>query len=669
MARPKSTAKAGPKSPAKKNATPADAGSIWICLLLAGAVGLVFYPSLQNGFVNFDDPLYVTANWPVQNGLTWESIRWSFTTLEGGFWQPPVWLSYQLDCQLFGLNPAGHHLTGLLLHAANTILLFLVLQRLTGAKWRSAAVAALFALHPLHVETVAWVADRKDSLAAFFWLGALLAYARYSEKPKEAARRLKYYFLTLGLFTCGLMSKATVATLPLIFLLIDWWPLARWKWDRQHLQWTILRPLILEKIPFLAVALAISLIGVAGQAAIGAVPDMNQFPMADRVQNAVLSYGYYLSQTFWPVNLAGYYPYPRTFSLALVAVFALAGLAFTIIVLRAGRERPYLTVGWIWYVLTLLPAIGLIQIGGHSRADRYTYVPLIGIFLLLVWGLHDLSRHWRQRAFILSALAALALVACGALARRQTGYWHDPEIFSAHILNVTKDNAMAESLLGETLGKQGRYDEATAHLEKALQISPHFPAAENILGAILGKQGRYDEAILHLQTAIKLRPGEADPHGNLADALFITGRGDEASKEYQTALKLKPEDPDTHIKLARLLSSTGQFSDAIVHFREAIRLAPNLSEARTGLGTALLKLEHFDEAISQLQMAVQLDSNSAEAHCYLGVSFCQSGRADEGIAQLQEAVRLNPDYADAKANLEIARRLKAGAPSPAESRR
>jgi tetratricopeptide (TPR) repeat protein len=675
MGRPKPTPKPGSKSPAKNPLIPAGPNlpaflnslhPAWICLLLAALVGCVFYPILHNGFVNFDDPLYITANSHVQNGLTWAGCRWAFTTLDGGFWQPLMWLSYLLDYQLFGLNPAGHHLTGLLLHVLNAVLLFLVLLRLTGARWRSAVVAALFALHPLHVETVAWVADRKDSLAAFFWLAALLAYASYAEKSRaHDPKRFMYYFLTLGFFLGGMMTKATVATLPLIFLLLDWWPLARCDADPRRWSFGVLRPLILEKAPFLGLGLVIGLIGVAGQGTIGAVPGIGDFPLTDRIQNAILSYGYYLGQIFWPAGLAGYYPYPRTFSIWLVAGFAMVGLAISILVLRAARTRPYLAVGWLWYVLTLLPAIGLIQIGGHSRADRYTYIPLIGIFMLLVWGVHDFMPRRRHRTFFLSGLTLAVLFACIAITRRQIFFWHDPETFSTRILAVTGDNAMAESLLGETLGKQGRYDEAVVHLQQALLLIPDFPAAQNNLGVILGKAGRYDEAITHLQEAIRLKPREADPHCNLADALFFTGRLDAAVKEYQTAIELKPDDPDIHEKLARLLSSGGQFDEAIPHYREALRLNPHLAEAACGLGIALLKLQHFPDAISQLQAALKLDPGSAEALCYLGVALCQTGRLDEGITQLQAAVKIKPDYTDARANLEIALRLQAAAAPPA----
>ena len=640
----------------------------WISLLLITLVLCVFYPSLRNGFVSLDDPMYVTANPHVQDGLTWAGIRWALTTPDTGIWQPLTWVSYMTDCQIFGLSAAGHHFSGLLLHALNTLLLFLTLQKLTGAKWRSAMVAALFAVHPLHVETVAWVADRKDALAGCFWLGTILAYSFYAS-AKQARRPARFRcFLTLGLYICGLMCKTTMVTLPLVLLLLDWWPLARFASAPTPFI-SIFRSLIFEKIPFLILGLAIGLIGIGTLQHVEGAPSFQTFPLSDRIQNSILSYGWYVVKTFWPVDLAGYYPFPRSFSIWAVGGSALLILAFSIIIFRVQPKRPYLLIGWFWYGLTLLPVIGLIQIGGHTRADRYSYVPLIGLFILLVWGIHDLSRHWRRcRNSGLFAIALITLAGCILVTHRQIGYWHDSETFFNRMLAVTQENELAQGNLGVELVRQGRLDEAFGHLQEAVRLMPDNGDAQDNLGSLLGKLGRFNEAIDHFQNAIKLKPNNADAYCDLADALTFEGHLDEAMTAYQAALKLKPEIPDVHEKLARLLVMASHNDDAIIQFREAIHLNPKLANAHCGLGILLLKQDHLEESIEELQISLLLNQTLAEAQSNLGVALCRVGRLDEGITHLQKAVNLDSKNADARANLEIALRLRGETPSQHSSK-
>jgi protein O-mannosyl-transferase len=659
---------AGQLRPAKGNPQPGTSTRARQVLISAGLALLVvgvFLPSTRNESVNLDDALYVFSNPHVLGGIAWENIRWAFVTLDGGFWHPLTWLSLMLDCELFGVRADGLHLTSLLLHAANTVLLFLALARMTAAIWRSAIVAALFAIHPLHVETVAWISDRKDVLSSFFWMMTLLAYARYAEASKKQSPGCKIsYGVTLGLFLCGLMSKATVLTLPAILLALDAWPLRRIEFAPGKPWWGDARPLILEKLPFFVAGILVSLVSLFGQKGIGAVPNATEFPIQDRLCNAVLSYGMYLWQTVWPTRLAVYYPYPQSFPLWTVALVGLSGLGMTCLVLRMWRKFPELTVGWIWYVVTLLPAIGLVQIGGHARADRFTYVPLIGIFVMGVWGVTALTKTWRHQKVVVAVVAAVVLIACAVLSRQQLGYWKNSVVLFEHALEVTRDNELAQNNLGNALVRLGRLDEGVQHLREAIRLWPGNAEAHNSLGAALGRQGQLGEAISHLQESLRLSPANADAHCNLGDALLIQGREDEAIHQFQEAVRLNPEFANAAYKLGMLLGTRGQLDEAIECFQKALRSNPNYTEAYCGLGIALVQKEQFAKAAAELQRAIQLNPDSAEAHCNLGVALGRLGRLDEATGHLREALRLNPDYTDARTNLAILLQLRSGASRP-----
>ncbi len=675
--------------------------------LLFLLVAWVFLPSLRNGFVNLDDNVYVYENLHAQQGLTLANLRWAFTNLDAGFWHPLTWLSILLDCQLFGLHPAGHHLTSLLLHAASTVLLFLLFRRLTGATWRSAFAAALFSLHPLHVEPVAWAADRKDVLCASFWLLTMLVYVRYAEgERKNAECRIqnpesktrsptaRFYLLSLFFFLCGLMSKTMIVTLPLLLLLVDWWPLRRFQSKAS-------RVLLLEKLPFFAAAIVCGLLTMHAEKGVGALPTAFDVPIHSRIANATLSYLGYLAQTFWPIHLAVYYPYPRAFPTGTLLATAVLGLCFTAATLWAARARPYLAFGWTWYWITLLPVIGLIQIGGHAHADRYTYVPLIGVFVLLTWGVYDLARRWRSQRLVLFLAGGGVVLLCAVLTRQQIGYWRDSETLFRHALAVTQDNELAHNNLGTTLARQGRLEEAVAHLQEALRLQPDYSGIHNNLGTALAKQGQFDEALPHLREAVRLAPTDAGAHCNLADALALKGQFDEAIVEYQTAIKLSPNEAATHCNLANALAGKGLFDEAIAEyqralelnsratdaytrlgillgsrgrvdeaaaqFRAALRLNPNDTQAHCSLGIALISQNRLDEAIRHLQTALDLKPDHAEAHCNLGVALAKGGKLEDAVSHLREALRLQPDYADAQNNLRVALDLKAAAATPLPS--
>jgi Flp pilus assembly protein TadD len=599
---------------------------------------VVFWSARNHGFVNLDDQVYVTENPHVVRGITWPNVVWAFTNLEAGFWHPLTWLSIMLDCQLYGLRPGGHHLSSLLMHAANTVLLFLLFRRMTGATWRSAFVAALFALHPLHVETVAWAADRKDVLSAFFALLMLWAYVRYAQTCSVQNTKLKgqnsekvfsiqysvfsrgrsvWYFAALAFFACAVMSKTMVVTLPLILLLLDFWPLRRFEPNTGYWKLKGLRPLFLEKMPFLLISLLAGLLTVHAERGVGALPGASRVPIQFRMANAVLSCLRYLTQTIWPADLAVFYPYPATFSPGSVAGAALFLLVLSAIALRLYRTKPYLAVWWFWYLLLLLPVIGLIQVGGHAHADRYTYVPLIGVFALLSWGVHDLTKHWRGSALVLSIAAGVVLSACTTLTRQQLAFWRDSGTLFGHAIRVTKDNYIAYYCLGLYVSGEGKSDEAMRNYRLALQANPAYAEAYNNLGLELAMKGNLSEAMNHFREAIRFNPQLASAHSNLGMALASEGKASEAIREYQESLRLKPDEARVHSNLANVLDEQGQPADAIRHYQEALRFDPG----------------------------------SPEIHLNLGMTLAAQGNREQAIAHYAEALRLKPDYAQAKQEL------------------
>ena len=619
-----------------------------VCALLVVATLGAFWPAIHAGFVNYDDPVYVTANRHVQSGLSLESIRWAFANLDAGFWHPLTWLSLLLDCQLFGQHPEGYHLTSLLLHAANTVLLFRVFQLITRATWRSAFVAALFALHPLHVETVAWVAERKGVLSTFFWMVSLLMYVRYVQQSQVQNPRAKVsYGLALLFFACGLMSKTVVVTLPFILLLLDWWPLGR-------LQLRTMPRLIREKVPFLAVGFVAGLLTIHAERGMGALKTESQFPVWYSLANAIVSYVHYVGQTAWPSGLAVHYPYPGSFSFWPLAGAVLLGLIVSVHSFWSSAQRPYVAFGWIWYGLTLLPVIGLIQIGDHTRADRYTYLPLIGIFTLLTWGAHDLTKRWRYQGITLAACALVVTSACVVLTRQQIAYWKDSETLLRHAIAVTEGDYATENNLGIALADKGQWDEAMAHYQRALQIAPEYAEGQNNLGRALLQKGQIDEAIPHLESALRSNPSHAGAQNNLGVALAQKGRVDEAITHFQEALRLKPGFADAEYDLGTALLQRGQVDGSILHFQEALKYQPGYTDAHHNLGNALIQKGRVDDAIAQFQRALEIRPNSPETHNSLGRVLLRSGQVDGSILHFEKALEGRPDYAEAHSSLGLA---------------
>ncbi len=780
-ARPDSTPEVAPRAAESEQPLTLSPRSkeLLLCALLFSVVFCVFLPATRNEFVNYDDYLYVTDNPQVTSGLTWAGVGWALGSTEAANWHPLTWLSHMLDYQLFGLHAWGHHLTSILFHALNAVLVLLVLRTLTGATWRSFLVAALFGLHPLRVESVAWVAERKDVLSAFFGLLAIWAYAAYARKspvsslqspvslksqvsslqpgtsagdrkqepghrpaqsgshelegletgdrrletgaiiqhpasstPNDAphstlyARRLipspsLWYALALLCFALGLMSKPMLVSLPFVLLLLDYWPLQRFrlrsdapteefkvqgsrfkvqgsgesagsgagnaecgpagtaldpfKFKIKNLKLNIspALPLLREKLPFLALAAISCVITLLAQRGGGAMESL-QVPLLARLGNALVSYCRYLGKLVWPVHLSPFYPHPGSWPIGTVLLAAVLLGAIFVAVVAQRRSRPWLLAGWLWFVVTLLPVIGLVQVGQQAMADRYSYLPLLGVLLALAWGLGELSAKWPDRAPTISAAVTAAVLTCAVLTRHQIAYWKDSETLFRYVLAVTRNNYVAHSYLGNVLEQQGRRADAMTEFEKAIAIRPNIAEPHNSLGSALLSQGRVDEALGQFQEALRWRPHYARAHNNLGIALGRKGRLVEAIGQFQEALRLNPKDAKAHNNLGLAFQAQGRLDDAIAQLQEAVRLTPKDPEARNNLGMALGRQGRLDEAITQLQAALRLRPNDPQALHNLGMALARQGHLDEAIHYFEESLRFRPDSPETQARLGLA---------------
>jgi tetratricopeptide (TPR) repeat protein len=645
-----------------------------ICLALAVITLGLYVPVIRTGpaevrydFVNYDDPDYVTSNSHVQSGLTKESVVWALTTGHASNWHPVTWLSHMLDCQLYGLNPTGHHLTNVLLHIANALLLFGVLRQMTGSTWCSAGVAAVFAWHPLHVESVAWVSERKDVLSAFFWLLTMGAYLKYVRASQSAmahppGRKLKvFYGLTLLSFMLGLMSKPMLVTLPFVLLLLDYWPLNRAaepaaqgvakKGGKLQLRtWTWME-LALEKVPLLLLAIASSVVTFLVQTKGGAVSSLSNLSVSARLANALVSYLRYVGKLLWPRNLSILYPHPGSWPMWLVVAAGLLLVGVTVGVMLQARSRPYLLVGWLWFVGTLVPVIGLVQVGVQSMADRYTYIPAIGLLIMICWGLPDLLARWPERNRELACVGGMALAGCVMMTVVQLGHWRNSEQLFRHAVKVTDNNYLAYNNLGFFLDHEGKGDEAMVNYRKSLEINPNYEEAQNNMGYALAGKGRYAEAIPYYETALRLRPKLVEAHNNLGNALGELGRVNEAIAEYQIALQLNPDHADAHNNFGIALAMQGKLDEAVQHLQEAVRLKPSYASAHSNLGNALAVQHKLDEAVTHYQIALQLKPDDAQAHNNLGNVLSEQGKLDEATAHYHKALQLKADNPEAHYNL------------------
>ena len=558
----------------------------------------MFGQTLHYEFTNYDDSDYVTRNAQVGRGLTWEGIAWAFTHFHAANWHPLTWLSHMLDAQLFGMNPGGHHLTNLILHSATTILLFLLLRQMTGALWRSAFVAALFAVHPLHVESVAWIAERKDVLSGLFFVLTLIAYVRYSRAP-----HWRRYALTLFFFVLGLMSKPMLVSAPLILLLLDYWPLDR-------LQKGTVTRLLREKLPFLIPVAASCAVTVLAQRE--TIAPTTRLGFGARLANAIVSYLDYIRQMFWPKDLAVFYPWDAArlgvwpVSCAFVL---LAGITVAVLMLR---RRRYFATGWLWYLIMLVPVIGILQVGSQARADRYTYLPQIGLYLIIAWGAVDLAERLRHYRVYLGALGGAVIIILTFVAHSQAGYWKNSETLWTHAVASTNTNALAELNLGEALQRQGRNREARTHFETSLRINRNQPGLLAVIGEFDLTEGRLSEALEFLREAIALQPNDQNAHYNLGNIYLQIGNAEEALGQYRRALDLNPDDVEALNNMAWILAT---WADAL--FRDgpqAVRLAEraDVLTRKTSpiisatLAAAYAEAARFPEAIRTAQRAIDL---------------------------------------------------------------
>ncbi len=626
-----------------------------ICLFLALATLAVYVRAARNDFVNYDDSDYVTENMHVQSGLKWANVEWAFKSGHASNWHPLTWLSHIVDCEVFGMRAGAMHLVSVGFHVVNTLLLFLVLRGMTGAMWRSAVVAALFALHPLHVESVAWVSERKDVLSAFFFLLTIGAYAKAkgqrlkAKVTDEDASRFtfhvsRFYILSLLFFALGLMSKPMLVTTPFVLLLIDYWPLRRPGASSLESQPVTGLRLVLEKVPFFALSVVSSGVTFVVQRKGGAVSTALTF--GERIANALVSYARYLRKMFWPDDLAVLYPHPGHWPLWQVLACAGLLLVVCVVVVVLGRRRPYLIMGWLWFLGTMVPVIGLVQVGIQSMADRYTYVPLIGLFIVVAWGINDLVAErlppaWRAGVFAIGA--AVALVGCGWVTARQIEFWKNSESLFQRTVQVTRNNYLAHNNLGFYFSGKGRIAEAMEQYHLALKINPAYEDALNNLGYALAGQRKFAEAIPLYEAALRIRPKHAEVHNNLGNALSETGKIDEAIQHYLIALQQNPEHADAHNNLGIALAMKGKLDEAISHFHAAIRYKPNYASAHSNLGNALAVQHKLDEAIKEFQESLRLKPDEAQAHNNLGNALVEQGRVEEAIGHYREALRLNPD--------------------------
>jgi len=564
-----------------------------VCVVLVLSTMLVYWQACSYGFINFDDPLYVTNNVQVRNGLTWKGLLWAFTDIKStGNWYPLTWVSLMLDSELFKAKPQAFHITNVLIHVANTLLLFMVLKRITGALWRSGFVTALFALHPLHVESVAWISGRKDVLSTFFLLLTIWAYASYVCRPSFGR-----YVAVAAFFILGLMSKAMLVTLPFVLLILDYWPLRR-----LHLNEPVeeenpvgsslktIAKLLREKIPLFVLAAFSCVLTYLAQQTGGAVRTFERVGLGIRLTNSMVSYVNYINKTFWPSGLGLYYPLPKTIPIWQVIQAGLILAGISLLAIWWLRSRPYFPVGWLWYIGTLVPVIGLVQIGEQAMADRYTYVPLTGLFIAVTWGINAIASQWHFRKLILSVSAVVTLSALMLFTGRQVAYWRNNITLYERTLAVTNKNHVIHINLGMALLEQGQLDKAIEHQQEALRLRPGEPSALTNLGMALALQRRYAEAIKYYRLSLKSDPDQATTYNNLGAAILSSnGDPEEASVNFRKAIQLKPNYDNAHLNLATVLTMQNRFDEAISHYREVLRLIPNDRRARQGLQQTLIK--------------------------------------------------------------------------------
>ncbi len=659
-----------------------------IFLFLTCTTLTAFWQVIHCDFINFDDTSYVTENIQIRNGITAEAIRWAFTTGHSSNWHPVTWISHMLDVQFFGLKPGCHHLTNLLFHIASTLLLFCVFHQMTKAPWKSAFVAALFALHPLHVESVAWVAERKDVLSTFFWMLTMVAYIHYVEHP-----RLKNYLSVLIFFAVGLMAKPMLVTLPFVLLLLDYWPLQRLqeagsgnentnlgaipllankgkgKSSRKHrvqtiikdekpaedqYQWALIRPLLREKLPLFALATLSSVVTYVAQEKGGSVASFGGIPLGVRIENAWVSYIIYMGKTVWPSNLAVYYPHPGLwpFWQVMGAVLLLGAVTFAVI--KTATRIPYLAVGWLWYAGTLVPVIGIVQVGRQAMADRYTYIPLIGLFVIVAWGIPELLKKWRYRKEALFVSSALVLLSLSIVTRIQIGYWRNSIALYDHCLKVTSPSDIILSNRGVASDDNGNHRQAISDYDRAIEINPKYADAYNNRGVSYGKLGNHRQAISDYGRAIEINPQYADAYYNRGVIYGLLDNNRQAISDFDRVIEINPQYAGAYYNRGMAYGKLGNHRQAISNFDRAVEINPEYAGAYHNRGVIYGLLDNNRQAISDFDRTIEIDPGFSEAYCNRGVAYDQLGNLQHAISDYNRAIEINSEYGDAYHNRGIA---------------
>jgi len=618
--------------------------STWLCLVLLLVTAAVYSPVRNFEFVNLDDDVYVTVNPHLQDGLSPDGVKWAVLSTDQGYWFPVTRLSYLADFRFSGLRAGPYHLTNLAFHLLATTLLFSFLLRATGSAWGSAFVASMFALHPLHVESVAWVTERKDVLCAVFWFLTLWAWLRYAERQSPAR-----YLLALMWFGLGLMSKPMIVTMPFVLLLMNFWPLRR----------PLSKRLLAEQIPFAALSLASAIGTYSMQKSVGALVFLGPIPLSLRLENATVSVVFYIVRTFWPANLATVYPYPWSVPIWQTTVCALLLTAVSITVLRLARRLPYLAVGWFWFLVTLVPVIGIVQSGPEARADRFAYIPMIGLSIMLAWGASDVVRRWPRATPVCAALAGGACLAMAAGTHMQLPYWKNSETLFRRAVLATDGNYLMYLNLANAIALDAhRLPEAVDYYRTAIRIKPDYAEGHDNLGvALLRIPGRSSEAIGEFEAALKLRPDFATAHSNLAGALMqFPSRFSEALPHLQAALRIAPENTLAHSNMGAFLQQTGHPAEAMDEFEKALQFDPNNAAAHRGLGAVLTSVPgRLPDAIDQFEASLRISPDDSQTHNNLGAALARTpGRMYDALGHFEEAVRIDPANVSAEVNLAAA---------------
>ena len=661
-----------------------------MCLALALMTVAAYWQVTTFDFVSYDDDRYVLQNPHVNTGLKPENITWAFKSMHTGNWHPLTWLSLMLDAQLFGLRAGGYHVVNLLFHIFNTLLIYMALNAMTGASWRSAAVAALFALHPLHVESVAWVAERKDVLSTFFLMLTLLAYVRYIRKPRYTTYLPVFFF-----FFLGLLAKPMVVTLPFVLLLLDYWPLKRFAPDagakplKHGMNATAKKigRLIFEKLPLFGLT-AISVVVTLSAQRVEIVT-MQYLPVSLRISNALVSYCGYLAKAIWPIPLTVLYPHPE-FIPPWQTIGATAILVtITALAVRTVQRHPYFLVGWFWYLGTLVPVIGFVQVGVQSMADRYTYIPLVGVFIAAVWLISDFTDRPGYKKYLLPAFCTAIAGFLFTVTWTQLGHWRNSKALFSHALSVTKNNYVMHNNMGALLAIQGNMQDSIFHYNEALKIRPDDLEANYNLGNLLLRQGKFKDSIPYYGEAIRSKPDFAPAHNNLGIALGQSKDMERAVEQFREAVRLDPgyqearnnlkfalarlekpkeivlpktsaetaktdrETAEGEVKAGVSLATKGDLVGAINHFKEALKLNPNHYDANVHLGLSLSLKQNYDEAILHFRKAIQINPKGPQIYNSLGVALANTGKIDEAIAQLKKAIRIDPNFAKAHNSLGV----------------